>query len=146
MSFGRRNTAKQWARFAMKFGLVLSDPKLWSSLNDQLRDRTDDVSDVMKDKYEAVREKYEDASDRFSNASSALRGESQWLAPTLSFIGGIGVGVGLGILFAPFSGEEMRGVIRDKASDVTNDVKSKVSNMKNRYHASDPPFTGTDGD
>ncbi len=146
MSFGRRNTAKQWARFAMKFGLVLSDPKLWSSLKDQLRDRTDDVSDVMKDNYEAMRDKYEDASDRFSNASSALRGESNWVAPTLSFIGGIGVGVGLGILFAPCSGEEMRDVIRDKAVDVTNDVKNKVSNMKNRYRASDPAFTGTDGD
>jgi len=146
MSFGRRNTAKQWARFAMRFGLVLSDPKLWSSLSDQLRDRTDDVSEVVKDKYEAMREKYEDASDRFSNASSALRGESDWIAPTLSFIGGIGVGVGLGILFAPFSGEEMRGVIRDKAADVTNDVKTKVSNMKSRYRASDAAFTGTDGD
>jgi gas vesicle protein len=146
MSFGRRNTAKQWARFALKFGLVLSDPKLWSSLNDQLRNRTDDVSDVVKDKYEAMREKYEDASDRFSNAGAALRGDSQWLAPTLSFIGGIGVGVGLGILFAPFSGEEMRGVIRDKATDVTNDVKAKVSNMKNRYRASDATFTGTEGD
>jgi gas vesicle protein len=146
MSFGKRNTAKHWARFAMKFGLVLSDPKLWSSLNDQLRDRTDDVSDVAKDKYDAMREKYKDASDRFSNASSALQGESHWLAPTLSFIGGIGVGVGLGILFAPLSGEEMRGVIRDKAADVTNDVKNKVSNMKSRYRASDAAFTGTDGD
>ena len=142
MSFGKRNTAKQWARFAMKFGLVLSDPKLWSSLNDQLRDRTDEVSDVVKDKYDAMREKYEDASDRFSNASSALRGDSHWLAPTLSFIGG----VGLGILFAPLSGEEMRGVIRDKAADVTNNVKNKVSNMKSRYGASDAAFTGTDGD
>lgn len=146
MTFGRRSTAKQWARLAMKFGLVLSDPKLWSTLNDQLKDRADDVSDAVKDKYDAVREQYEDASDRFSNASSALRGESQWLVPTLSFIGGIGVGVGLGILFAPLSGEEVRGVIRDKAADVTNEVKTKVSNMKNRYRGPEAAFTGTEGD
>ncbi|MGA2355152.1 MAG: YtxH domain-containing protein [Terriglobales bacterium] len=119
----------------MKFGLVLSDPKLWSSLNDQLRDRADDVSDV-------VREKYETASDRFSDMSSALRGENQWVAPTLSFVGGIAVGVGLGILFAPMSGEEAREAIRGKA----NDVKNKVSEMTGRYRGSDATFTGTDGD
>ncbi|MFY9906888.1 MAG: YtxH domain-containing protein [Terriglobales bacterium] len=146
MTFGKRNTAKQWARFAMKFGLVLSDPKLWSTLNDQLKDRAGDVSDAVGDKYDVVREKYEDATDRFSNAGSALRGESQWVAPTLCFLGGIGVGVGLGILFAPLSGEEVRGAIRDKAADVRNDVKNKVSKMKNRYRTSDAPFTGTDGD
>jgi gas vesicle protein len=144
MAFGNRSSAKQWARLAMKFGLVLSDPKLWSTLNDQLKDRADDMSDVIKDKYGVVREKYEDATDRFSDATSALRGESQWLAPTLSFVGGIAVGVGLGILFAPASGEEMRGAIRDKASE----VRDKVSEMTNRYSKSgaDAAFTGTDGD
>lgn len=133
--FGKGSTAKQWARFAMKFGLVLSDPKLWASLNDQLRDRADDVSEV-------VREKYETASDRLSDMSSALRGDSQWVAPTLSFIGGIGVGIGLGILFAPMSGEEARSAIRDRAVD----VKNKVSEMTGRYRGSDAAFTGTDGD
>jgi gas vesicle protein len=146
MAFGKRNTVKQWARFAMKFGLVLSDPKLWSTLNDQLKDRADDMSDVIKDKYGVVRDRYQDATDRFSDATSALRGDSQWLAPTLSFVGGIAVGVGVGILFAPVSGEEARSAIRDKASDVANDVKNKVSKMTNRHRTSDAAFTGTDGD
>jgi gas vesicle protein len=148
MAFGKRNTAKQWARLAMKFGLVLSDPKLWSTLNDQLKERANDVSDVVNDKYDMMREKYEDAADRLSDASSALRGDSHWLAPTLSFIGGIGVGVGLGILFAPASGEEVRGAIRDKAFDVKNNVKKKVNEMTNRYRTSgaDAAFTGTEGD
>lgn len=133
--FGKGSSAKQWARLAMKFGLVLSDPKLWASLNDQLRDRAEDVSDV-------VREKYETASERLSDMSSALRGDSQWVAPTLSFVGGIAVGVGLGILFAPVSGEEARDAIRGKA----NDIKKKVSEMTGRYRGSDAAFTGTDGD
>jgi gas vesicle protein len=136
----------------MKFGLVLSDPKLWSTLNAQLKDRADDVSDTVRDQYDAVREKYrdtyEDASDRLADATSVLRGDSRWIAPTLCFVGGVGVGVGLGILFAPASGEEMRDALRDKATDVTNDVKEKVSKMTNRYRASKtgPAFTGTDGD
>jgi len=146
MAFGKRNTAKKWARLAMKFGLVLSDPKLWSTLNDQLKDRADDMSDVIKDKYGVVRDRYQDATDRFSDATSALRGDSQWLAPTLSFVGGIAVGVGMGILFAPASGEEVRSAIRDKASDVADDVRNKVSKMTNRHRTSDAAFTGTDGD
>jgi gas vesicle protein len=143
MAFGKRSTAKQWARFAMKFGLVLSDPKLWSTLNDQLKDRADDVSNVIKDKYGVVRDQYEEAADRLSDAASTLRGDSQWLAPTLSFVGGIAVGVGLGILFAPVSGEEARSAIREKASN----VRDKVSEMTNRYRTGgDAAFTGTDGD
>src|ERR1700685_3647132 len=117
MAFGKRSTAKRWARLAMKFGLVLSDPKLWSALNDQLKDRADDMSDVIKDKYGVARDQYQNTTDPLSDADAApaRRDDSQWIGPTLGFVGGIAVGVGLGILFAPVSGEEVRGAIRDKA-------------------------------
>ena len=43
-----------------------------------------------------------------------------------SFLLGLGVGVGLGLLFAPKSGEETRGVIRDKAGEGADFVKQRA--------------------
>ncbi len=42
-----------------------------------------------------------------------------------SFLLGLGVGVGLGILFAPKSGEETRGIIRDKAGEGADYLKQR---------------------
>jgi len=136
-SFGRRSKAKNWARLAMKFGLLLTDAKIWESINDQLRDRADDMR-------EAMREKYEDTSDRLYDARNALQGRNDWVTPTASFLGGIGIGVGLGILFAPVSGEQARAALRDKAVDVKNKV-SEFAAGSSRY-GTPSTATGTDGD
>jgi hypothetical protein len=117
-AFGRRRDAKHWARVAMKIGLFLTDAKLLSAINRQLRERTEDISDSM-------RERYEETTDRLDNAHAALLGESHWVGSTLCFFGGVGIGVGLGMLLAPVSGEQARSVIRDRAAD----VKSKVSDF-----------------
>jgi len=132
-SIGRQSAAKQWARFAMKCALFLTDAKLWSALNDQLRDRAEDMGDV-------VRRRYEDTSDRLHDASDAFRGRTNWVSPTLSFIGGVGVGIGVGMLLAPVSGEEARAAIRDTAYD----MKNKVNDMTGSGSRLRP--TGTDGD
>ncbi len=140
-SLGRRNKAKQWVRFALKTGLLLTDAKAWEAVNDQLRERADDVK-------EAARERYEDATDRLQSASDALQGRrSDWLASTASFLGGIGIGVGLGILFAPVSGEEARAALRDRAIDFKDKVSDFASGA-NRFGASvaGSAATGTDGD
>jgi gas vesicle protein len=47
-----------------------------------------------------------------------------------SFLLGLGVGVGLGILFAPKSGEETRGLIRDKAGEGADYLKQRGSEMQ----------------
>jgi gas vesicle protein len=117
-SFGRRRTAKQWARFAMKIGLFVTDAKLWSAINNQLRERAEDISDSMRDTYE-------ETTNRLDNAQAALRGRTHWLGSTVGFLGGVGIGVGLGMLLAPVSGEEARSVIRDRAAN----VKSKVADF-----------------
>lgn len=130
-TFGRRSTAKQWARLAMKTGLLLTDMKLWSALSDQLKDRAGDLRDVFRDRYE-------DTADRIQDAGGALRGESNWVSPVASFVGGVGVGIAVGMLFAPSSGEEIRAAIRDKARD----VGSRVNEMAgSRFQP-----TGTEGD
>ena len=111
----RRSVAKKWARLALKLGLLLTDAKLWSSLNEQLRDRMDDVGD-------AVKRGYENTADRLDDARGALQGESHWVAHTASFLGGVGLGVGLGMLFAPSSGQETRAALREGTMGVVSDV------------------------
>ena len=133
---GRR--AKQWARLAMKMGLFLTDAKLWSALNHQLRERAGDMT-------ESMRETYEETSDRLDNAQAALRGRIHWFGPTLGFLGGVGIGVGLGMLLAPVSGEEARTAIRDKAAGVKNKVTDFAAGSSGSTPFRSSP-TGTTGD
>ncbi|MGA9528961.1 MAG: YtxH domain-containing protein [Terriglobales bacterium] len=135
-TFGSQTTAKQWARLALKFGLLLTDAKLWSAINDQVKERAGDVSDVMK-------QKYEDTSDRLGDVRDAWQGKTDWVVPVMSFVGGIGLGIGVGILFAPVSGEEARAVLRDKAEDVKNKVNDIASGAATRFRP--VPVTGTEG-
>lgn len=135
----RGRSAKQWARFAMKTGLFLTDAKLWSAVNDRLKERANDFTD-------SVRESYKETSSRLDNTQAALRGRNHWFGSTLGFLGGVGIGVGLGMLLAPVSGERARSVIRGKAAD----VKSKVTDFATGSSPTTPyrssQATGTAGD
>jgi len=104
----RNRRAKDWARLAMRAGLLLTDAKLWSAIQNQMRDRADEMSD-------AINEKYRDASERFSNANDALRGRSPW--PSWgSFLLGVGIGTGIGYLVAPASFDRVRNTFNDRAA------------------------------
>src|ERR1700690_4069276 len=62
---------------------------------DRAARKIDDLRDV-------VQHKYEDAADRVARASRAIRGQdNQALGNALRLAAGIGMGVGLGLLFAP---------------------------------------------
>ena len=135
MATFKRNSAKQWARLAMKAGLFLTDAKLWSAISEQLRERADDVSD-------SVRRSYSETTDRIDNASMALRGQSHWFASTLTFLGGVGIGIGVGMLLAPMSGEEARATIRDRAQD----MKDRVGDFTSGASRFRSQSTGTEGD
>ena len=136
-ALGRESKAKQWLRFAMKCGLLVTDPKMWDAVNEQLKERSDDVKDVVK-------QKYEDTTDRLREARNALQGRSDWLASSASFLGGVGLGVGLGILFAPVSGEQARAALRDKAAGVGHKVSDFTAGATR--HGSSAAATGTNGD
>lgn len=123
----------------MKIGLFLTDAKLWSAVNDQLKERAGDFSDSMRDTYE-------ETSNRLDNAQAALRGRTHWVGSTLGFLGGVGIGVGLGMLLAPVSGEEARSVIRDKASDVKNKVTDFAAGSSGTTQYRSSQSTGTTGD
>jgi hypothetical protein len=104
----RRKRTKDWARLAMKAGLLITDAKLWSAIQSQMRDRADEMS-------EAINEKYEDASTRLSDAGDALRGRRGW--PNWgTFLLGVGIGTGIGFLVAPTSIEKVRNAFNDEAA------------------------------
>jgi hypothetical protein len=128
----RRYAAKDWARLAMKFGLVLTDAQLWAAINNHIRDRAEEAS-------AAVREKFDVATDRLDHARRSLSGQPDWAVLGVSFLGGLGVGIGLGMLFTPVSGRQARAAIRGSAADIGNKVSDFASGAARRT-------TGTDGD
>lgn len=140
-AFRRQGTATKWARLALKCGLLLTDAKMWASIREQLQDGADDLGDQ-------VRRKYDDAADRLAKARDALEGRRHWMAPTVNFLGAVGIGMGLGILFAPASGEEARAAVRHKVVAIKNvAIKNKVGDMAAgvaRVRAHEP--TGTERD
>lgn len=48
------------------------------------------------------------------------------------FLAGLGIGVGLGILFAPMSGEETRNNLLDRANDLKDQALDAVDQGKDR--------------
>jgi gas vesicle protein len=51
-----------------------------------------------------------------------------------SLLAGIGIGVGLGILFAPMSGRETRENIRERATDLADQARGKVEEGRERLN------------
>ena len=43
-----------------------------------------------------------------------------------SFLIGLGMGVGLGVLFAPRSGEETRNTLQERATDLANSARETI--------------------
>jgi len=139
-SFGRGYTAKEWARLAMKFGLIATDAKVWSSVNRQLRQGANDVNDV-------IRRKFDETTGRLNSARVELRTHSDWLARVTSLLAGVGIGMGVGMLLAPTSGDEMRAALRDKLTDVKNNVGDIAARATRAARPSaDFKSTGTIGD
>lgn len=66
-------------------------------------------------------------SDRFKSKTNS--GSTATIA--LALIGGIAVGALASLLLAPQSGEETRGMIRDKTKDLTGNLKDKLRWAKN---------------
>jgi hypothetical protein len=131
----RGNAVKDWGRLALKGGLLLLDPRVRAVISDQVRDRVDDVREV-------VRDTYDEASGRFSRASDAIRGRSVWPQRAASFLIGVGIGAGVGLLLAPSSGAETREVLRSRAMDAKERMSESVSSRLAQMRES---ATGTEG-
>jgi hypothetical protein len=97
-------------------GLYLLDP-----VRERLGDHIDTVSEKAKDVYD-------EASGRVRKASRAITGEDRsGISSTAALLLGVGVGVALGILFAPASGEQVRRNIADSAREFGGRIRSRMS-------------------
>jgi len=83
------------------------------------------AADNLSDLRDFAQEKYETAADRVSRASRAIRGDDGRLGNALSLVAGIGIGVAVGMIFAPASGEETRSAIADKVQMFGGKVKEQ---------------------
>jgi hypothetical protein len=121
-----RKKTTNWIRFALKCGLLATDASVWSAVNHFLSERTNDVQDVFR---------------RTDNLASDVRTHRRW-SHASTLLTGIGVGVGLGMLLAPVSGQRARGAIRDKAADLKNKV-GDVTDWAGRFGSQSGRTTGT---
>jgi len=89
----------------MGTGLYLLDP-----LRNRIADRLDDLGDRAQDTYDT-------AADRLGRASRVMRGTDRpGLSTTAAVLLGIGVGIGVALLFTPASSEtrsHLAGKVRD---------------------------------
>jgi gas vesicle protein len=61
-----------------------------------------------------------------------------------SFLAGFGIGIGLGLLFAPMSGEQTRGNIRDRANDLADSARETIEQGRERVRRGINSFCGSE--
>ena len=148
---GNSKKVQNWARGAVKLGLLLTDPKVRSTISDTFRDNFGDVSEHLSDKYSDVKDRvsdqYENVMDRLESMTDSFQPRNPWPSRVGGFLIGAGIGVGLGILFAPAAGSETRDMVSDKVSDMKDRVVQTASNAgsKIRSTVTSMPSTGTEG-
>lgn len=124
----RRDTRSNLLRLLLGAGLYVLDP-----LRDRLSERLDDIGERAQDAYEG-------AADRISSMTDRIRGrQSDHWANVAWLLVGAGVGVGLGMLFAPASGEETR-------SNLSEKVQKAGDKVRERFSPQPRPASGTYGE
>ncbi|HEX4605843.1 MAG TPA: YtxH domain-containing protein [Candidatus Angelobacter sp.] len=59
-----------------------------------------------------------------------------------SFLAGLGIGIGLGILFAPMSGEDTRENLSQRASDLADSARDLVDQGREKVRSTVSTFRG----
>jgi hypothetical protein len=91
------------------------------AFRDRVTDQAESVADRAKDAYDAAR-------GRVRKVSRSITGEDHsGLGSAAALLAGFGVGVALGILFAPASGKEIRRNIADKVQEFGGQIRRQES-------------------
>ncbi|HVI07545.1 MAG TPA: YtxH domain-containing protein [Candidatus Binatia bacterium] len=102
-------------------------------------DQTERVGgDVRSRVYDTMDRAADTVSDLRDRAQDIFEPEHNTLRSVVAFAAGVGVGVGAALLLAPASGEETRGQIGEKVSNIGSRVKSRFSSAAGSA-------TGTEG-
>ena len=104
------------------FDILLSTGlSVLDSFRDRVSDQVDSVSDRAKDAYDS-------ASGHVREVRRSITGEDHSsLGSVAALLAGVGLGVALGILFAPASGEQIRRRVADKVQEFGGRIRSRES-------------------
>jgi len=122
-----KDRVKDWARTALRVGLLLTEPQSRAAMGEQLRDGARSVKDTVSNEYDGAVDRFHSLDDDQDNV---------WPSRIAGFCIGVGVGAGLGLLLAPATGSETRDAIRDRAVDVKNRVVDTAASAAGRVRNS----------
>jgi hypothetical protein len=110
----------QFLRLLFGMGLALTEPRQRHRIYDRVTDKLDDFADQASRGYDA-------AVDRVERVYRSARGEDhRALASTASFLVGMGIGAGVGVLFAPARGKQTRDAIAEKVERFKGNVSESL--------------------
>lgn len=103
---------------------------LFGSKNvDELRDQLERKAKHVKG---TAREAYGQGRRHVQQGVDAIRGHREISSANrlVALLAGFGIGVGLGVLFAPRSGGETRDIIRDRAADISDTARERYGRVR----------------
>lgn len=105
----------QFLRLLFGAGLLLTEPRERRHIYDRVTDQMDDVANRASRGYEA-------AADRVNRFYRTARGRDRGLSGATTFLIGVGIGAGAGVLLAPASGKQTRQTIAGRVRSFQTDI------------------------